>query len=104
MNISKLNDSNSLPVALIMGTGQCALGAIRSIKDDKNIKIIVIGNEKKGLAQYSRYVDTFYPCNENDINNIYSVLDEINKQYDKIILIPTGSDFWVNIIILKDWY
>ena len=82
-----------------MGTGQCALGAIRSIKDDKNIKIIVIGNEKKGLAQYSRYVDTFYPCNENDINNIYSVLDEINKQYDKIILIPTGSDFWVNIII-----
>ena len=78
MNTSKPKDSNNLPVALILGTGQCALGTIRSLKDDENIKIIVVGDGKKGIAQYSKYVHKYYSCDENDVNNIYSVLKKIN--------------------------
>jgi D-aspartate ligase len=99
MNTSKLNDSNNLPVALILGTGQCALGTIRSLKDDADIKIIVMGNEDRGLAQYSRYVYAFYPCDENNSNSVYSVLEKIDKLYTKIIPISTGADFWVDVII-----
>jgi hypothetical protein len=38
MSTSKLNDSNNLSVALILSTGQCAFGTIRSLKDDADLK------------------------------------------------------------------
>lgn len=99
MNSSKQNDSKSLPVALVLGTGQCALGTIRSLKEDPHIRIIVTGNERKGVAQFSGYIEKYYPCKEDDINDVYGILKIINEQYDNIVIIPTGSDFWVDIMI-----
>lgn len=99
MSNLKQNASKYLPVALVLGTGQCALGTIRCLKDDRNIRIIVMGNQSRGLAQYSKYIDAFYPCDENDPKDIYSVLIKINDLHHKVIPIPTGSDFWVDILI-----
>ena len=99
MSNLKQNASNSLPIALILGAGQCALGTIRSLKEDKAISIVVMGNDKRGLAQHSKYIDAFYPCDENNSDSIYSVLKTINDKYDKVIPIPTGADFWVDVLI-----
>ncbi|MFA6618142.1 MAG: ATP-grasp domain-containing protein [Candidatus Neomarinimicrobiota bacterium] len=99
MDTSKQNVSKDLPVALILGTGLCALGTIRSLKEDEDISIIVMGNEDKGLAQHSKYIDAYYPCKEDDLNDIYAVLKKINDFYQNVIPIPTGADFWVNVII-----
>jgi len=99
MNSSKQNDSKQLPIALILGTGHCALGTIRSLKANPDIPIIVMGNREKGLAQHSRYVDDYYPCDQNDLSNVYRVLKKIDDSYDKVIPIPTGSDFWVDVMI-----
>ena len=99
MNSSKQNDSKHLPIALILGTGHCALGTIRSLKANPDIPIVVTGNSERGLAQHSRYVDEYYPCDQNDLSNVYEALKKIDNKYDKVIPIPTGSDFWVNVMI-----
>lgn len=99
MKSSKQNDSKHLPAALILGTGQCALGTIRSLKDNPNIPIIVTGNDDRGLAQHSRYVDDYFPCDQSDPDSVYAALKKIDERYDRVIPIPTGSDFWVDVII-----
>lgn len=99
MNNWKQNASELQPVALVLGDGQCALGTIRSLKDDPQIPIILLGDTKRGIAHFSKYLKEFYHCEENDSEGIYKVLKKINEKYEAVIPIPTGSDFWVNIII-----
>lgn len=99
MSNLKQNDSKKFPVALILGTGQCALGTIRALKDEPEIPIVVLGNAARGLAQYSRYVSKFVPCDQGDLQSVYKALKQVDDSYDSIIPIPTGSDFWVDVII-----
>jgi len=98
-NLKQKDFKDKNPVALVMGTGICALGTIRSLKEDPAIPIILMGNKERGIAQYSKYISDFFPCNEADIDEINAVLSAVNKKYEAVIPFAAGADFWISRLL-----
>lgn len=98
-NLKPKDFKDKNPVALVMGTGICALGTIRSLKDDPAVPIILMGNKERGIAQYSKYVSDFFPCNEASADEINTALSAINKKYEAVIPFAAGADFWISRLL-----
>ena len=95
---NKIND-NYKYVSLVLGSGESALGIVRSLSADKKIKIILIG--KDNLANNSRYIHEFFKVNTYDEAELDQYFNKIIFNYKNLIIYPSGNDFWVNYLLKK---
>lgn len=83
--------------ALVLGLHVNGLGVIRSLAKDKRIKIIGVG-KKDSIGSGSKYLSEKYLYENKDEQRIIDILSQISNKYQKIIVFPTGSDYWVRIL------
>lgn len=93
-----MNEYYEIP-ALVLGLSINGLGVIRSLAKDRRIKIIGLG-VKNRMALKSRHLSESYEIDSLDsTEQIFDALKEINDSYNKVIVFPTGNDYWVKILL-----
>ncbi len=83
--------------ALVLGLHINGLGVIRSLAEDKRIKIIGVGKDDS-IGSGSKYLFEKYLYEKKDEQKIVDILRQISSKYEKVIVFPTGSDYWVRIL------
>lgn len=83
--------------ALVLGLHVNGLGVIRSLAEDKRIKIIGVGKDDS-IGSGSRYLFEKYLYEKKDEQKIINILRQISSKYEKVIVFPTGNDYWVRIL------
>lgn len=85
--------------AVVLGLYVNGIGTIRSLAEDKRIRILGVGG-KNEIGLFSKYLYKSYPI--NDISNnleILKILKAIIREYGTAVLFPTGTDFWVKFLV-----